>query len=99
MFAFLHRSNRRDLDMLDNDGGLNALGQLYTGAQTIHTSVITSAPSSVYMTLSGSDIPGQAPASTWAPLAGSSIPAVRSPIFAAFAAMIALFLGSLITFL
>lgn len=58
--------------MLDQDGGLNALGQLYTGAKTVHTEVVTSAPTPTYNTVNGADNPTQAPATTWPSLLNSA---------------------------
>ena len=60
-------------DLLRDDGGLNRLGEIYTGAKTIHTEVITSNPTSAaYQTFNGADSPTQVPATTWAALAGSA---------------------------
>ena len=59
-------------DLLRDDGGLNQLGEMYTGAKTIHTEAITSSPTNVYQTFNGADSTTQAPATTWATLAGSA---------------------------
>lgn len=56
-------------DLLQDDGGLNQLGEMYTGAKTIHTGAITSSPTSAYQTFNGAD--STAPATTWATLAAS----------------------------
>ncbi|PPQ69439.1 hypothetical protein CVT25_004831 [Psilocybe cyanescens] len=66
-------------NMLNDDGSLNALGQLYTGAKTIHTEIITSAPTSTYKTVNGADNPTQAPATTWPSLL-SSAPSTRGSV-------------------
>jgi hypothetical protein len=60
-------------NLLQDDGGLNQLGEMYTGAKTIHTEAITSGPINSYQTFNGADSPTQVPAATWAPLAGSAL--------------------------
>ena len=45
------------------------MGEMYTGAKTIHTEIIISGPTSAYQTFNGADSPTQAPATTWAALA------------------------------
>lgn len=57
--------------MLTDDGALNALGQLYTGAKTVHTEVVAG-PTNTYITLNGADNPTQLPATTWAALLNSA---------------------------
>ncbi|KAH9486438.1 Alkali-sensitive linkage protein 1 [Psilocybe cubensis] len=66
-------------NMLDDNGGLNALGQLYLGAKTVHTEVVTSAPTPTYHTVNGADNPTQAPATTWPALLNSSPRRVSVP--------------------
>ena len=44
------------LDLLDDVGGLNQLGQIYTGASTIHTEAAPS-PDDGYTTMYGADDP------------------------------------------
>lgn len=56
-------------DLLQDDGGLNQLGELYTGATTIHTEVITA---SGYQTFDGADTPMQTPVTSWPVLAVSA---------------------------
>ncbi|KAJ3516261.1 hypothetical protein NLJ89_g1236 [Agrocybe chaxingu] len=58
-------------NLLREDGGLNALGELYIGAKTVHTQNVTEPPSTL-RTVNGADNPTQAPASTWAPYPSSS---------------------------
>ena len=60
-------------DLLQDDGGLNQLGETYTGARTIHTEPITSSTTSAYQTFNGADSTTQTPATTWATLAGSAL--------------------------
>ena len=60
-------------DLLQDDGGLNQLGEMYTGARTIHTEPITSSTTSAYQTFNGADSTTQTPATTWATLAGSAL--------------------------
>jgi hypothetical protein len=59
-------------DLLRDDGGLNRLGEMYTGAKTIHTEAITSSTTSAYQTFNGADSTAQTPATTWPALAGSA---------------------------
>lgn len=59
-------------DLLDDNGGLTALGQFYTGAATIHTSKAPT-PDSGYTTVHGEDNPTQARVSEFpAPTSGAS---------------------------
>ncbi|CAA7265847.1 unnamed protein product [Cyclocybe aegerita] len=58
-------------NLLREDGGLNALGELYIGAKTVHTQNVTEPPSTL-RTVNGADNPTQAPASTWAPYPSSA---------------------------
>jgi len=62
----------RHSDLLDQNGGLNALGEIYVGARTIHTQVVTAPPTSAYKTFNGADNPTQLPATSWAPLPNSA---------------------------
>jgi hypothetical protein len=61
------------LDLLRDDGGLNALGELYLGAKTVHTQNLT-APSSTYKTVNGADIPNQGPPTAWPVVNSASRP-------------------------
>ena len=45
--------------LLDQDGGLNDLGQRYIGAKTVHTQIITPAPTPTFTTVNGADNPSQ----------------------------------------
>jgi hypothetical protein len=40
-------------DLLDEEGGLNELGQLYIGAGTVHTQKVSGAPTRSYSTIQG----------------------------------------------
>jgi len=59
-------------NMLTDDGALNDLGMLYTGANTVHTEVVTAGPTPTYNTVNGADNPTQAPATTWPVLFNSA---------------------------
>ncbi|KAF8640678.1 hypothetical protein AX17_000334 [Amanita inopinata Kibby_2008] len=50
-------------NILGEDGSLNALGQLYIGANTVHTSTLTQKPS--YITVDGADNPTQGLVTTY----------------------------------
>lgn len=54
------------LDLLDADGGLSALGQLYVGAKTVHTQVVTQAPTPTFTTINGGYNPTQGIVTTYA---------------------------------
>lgn len=53
------------LDMLREDGGLNDLGKLYIGANTVHTSNRSDSVGPQYQTVSPSDRPGQPLVTAW----------------------------------
>jgi len=59
--------------MLGEDGNLNDLGQLYIGADTIHTSPRNSEASPQYQTISPSDQPDQPLVTSWPKVTSSSI--------------------------
>jgi hypothetical protein len=63
-------------DLLRSDGGLNALGELYLGAKTVHTQNLT-APTSTYKTVNGADIPNQGPPTAW-PVVSSASRSLRT---------------------
>ncbi|TEB38559.1 hypothetical protein FA13DRAFT_1784879 [Coprinellus micaceus] len=46
-------------NLLRQDGGLNALGELYVGAKTIHTQILSDTAYSGYRTVNGADLPNQ----------------------------------------
>jgi hypothetical protein len=52
--------------LLDKDGALTDLGQRYIGAKTVHTQVITQAPTQTFKTVSGADNPTQGLVTTYA---------------------------------
>ncbi|PFH49053.1 glycoside hydrolase family 128 protein [Amanita thiersii Skay4041] len=60
-------------NLLDDDGSLNALGQFYIGAKTIHTSIIPPGPS--YVTVSGVDNPTQGLVTTYPAYASDAMSA------------------------
>ena len=66
--------------MLTDDGALNALGQLYTGAKTVHTENVTSGPTATYNTVNGADNPTFAPASTFPAVFSSAVISRESPL-------------------
>jgi hypothetical protein len=53
------------LDLLRQDGGLNALGELYVGAKTIHTQILSDTAYSGYRTVNGADLPNQPLVTAW----------------------------------
>ncbi|KAG6813247.1 hypothetical protein H0H92_012884 [Tricholoma furcatifolium] len=53
-------------DLLGDNGSLNALGQLYVGAKTVHTQIVTQAPTPTYSTVFGADNPTQGLVTTYA---------------------------------
>jgi len=59
--------------MLGEDGSLNDLGQLYIGADTIHTSPRNSEAGPQYQTISPSDQPDQPLVTSWPKVTSSSI--------------------------
>lgn len=66
--------------MLTDDGALNPLGELYTGANTVHTEVVTAGPTATYNTVNGADNPTFAPASTFPAVFNSAI-STRGSLF------------------
>ena len=59
-------------DLLNSEGALNELGQLYTGVQTIHTQIITQPPTKSYQTVNGADNPTQGLVTTYAAFTGQN---------------------------
>ena len=59
--------------LLDNNGGLNDLGQRYIGAKTVHTQVITQAPTPTFTTVNGADNPTQGLITTFAAVPSGSL--------------------------
>jgi len=64
-FGFFRPRDTARYNLLSDDGGLNKLGELYTGVKTIHTQVVTQAPTKSYQTVYGSDNPSQALVTTY----------------------------------
>ncbi|KAJ2930622.1 hypothetical protein H1R20_g6470, partial [Candolleomyces eurysporus] len=52
-------------NLLREDGGLNALGELYTGAKTVYTQYIKDTTFEGYKTVDGADIPNQPLVTSW----------------------------------
>lgn len=74
-------------DLLRDDGGLNALGELYVGAKTVRTENVTTSNGAT-QTLNGADIPNQAVPTDWSALPGGgetrhaiSAVAIALPLF------------------
>jgi len=92
-FGYFRPEDGNIYNLLDNEGGLNELGELYTGVQTIHTQIITQPPTKSYQTASGADNPTQGLVTTypafnngpprWDILGGASMYQLLS-LFAAF---------------
>lgn len=61
----------RFTDLLGDDGSLNTLGQIYVGANTVHTQ--SAPPTKVYHTVNGADVSNQPPVTTWAPYPNSAL--------------------------
>ena len=59
--------------MLREDGGFNALGELYFEAGTVHTHTITDTRYAGYRTLNGGDSPSPALVTSWPALYGSGV--------------------------
>jgi len=57
--------------LLGDDGSLNTLGQIYVGANTVHTQIAP--PSKVYHTVNGADASNQPLVTTWAPYPNSAL--------------------------
>ncbi|XP_006453985.1 hypothetical protein AGABI2DRAFT_189310 [Agaricus bisporus var. bisporus H97] len=64
-FGFFRPEKDLHSNMLREDGGLNDLGKLYIGAQTVHTSNRTDEVGPSYATVSPSDHPGQPLVTSW----------------------------------
>jgi hypothetical protein len=58
-------------DLLDEEGGLNALGQVYIGANTVHTQKVAGAPTKSYTTIHGGN-PTQGIVTTFAAVNASA---------------------------
>jgi len=54
-FGFFRPTSGSETNLLDQDGGLTDLGKMYIGAETVHTQVITPAPTPTFTTVSGAD--------------------------------------------
>jgi hypothetical protein len=69
-FGFFRPKPDLHYNLLDADGGLNALGKLYVGADTIHTQLTTGA-AGFKTIIGGSDSPSQGLVTTWPALNGA----------------------------
>ncbi|EAU92344.1 glycosyl hydrolase 53 domain-containing protein [Coprinopsis cinerea okayama7 len=69
-FGFFRPEPDVHYNMLRADGGLNALGELYIGAETVHTHVID--PFAGYKTFDGADYAGQPIITTFPALYGAA---------------------------
>ncbi|KAG6817584.1 hypothetical protein H0H87_006961 [Tephrocybe sp. NHM501043] len=53
-------------NLLGEDGSLNTLGQMYVGAKTVHTQIVTQAPTKTFTSVNGADNPTQGLVTTYA---------------------------------
>lgn len=65
-------------NLLGDDGSLNTLGQIYVGANTVHTQQRAS-PTKVYHTVDGADMSNQPLVTTWAPYPNSALRGLNRP--------------------
>lgn len=72
-FGFFRPEDNVNYNMLGEDGSLNDLGQLYIGADTIHTSSRNTQASPQYQTISPSDQPGQPLVTSWPQVNSASV--------------------------
>ncbi|KAF6754222.1 glycosyl hydrolase catalytic core-domain-containing protein [Ephemerocybe angulata] len=64
-FGFFRPKTGIHYNLLKDDGGLNALGELYTGAKTVHTEIVSDAAFAEYQTVVGTDTAGQPLVTSW----------------------------------
>ncbi|KAF9447035.1 glycoside hydrolase family 128 protein [Macrolepiota fuliginosa MF-IS2] len=93
-FGFFRPEQDVHYNMLQEDGSLNDLGQLYIGAKTIHTSNRTTGPQ--YQTLSPSDLPGQPLVTSW-PKQSSAKPITSWSLLPLPILLISVALGAFVT--
>jgi len=60
-------------NLLGDDGSLNVLGQMYVGAKTVHTEVVSRPATKTYQTVNGADNPTQALVTTYAAAPNAAI--------------------------
>ncbi|TFK26771.1 hypothetical protein FA15DRAFT_256539 [Coprinopsis marcescibilis] len=70
-FGFFRPEPNTYYNMLREDGGFNALGELYFEAGTVHTHIITDTAFAGYKTLNGADSPSPALVTSWPAIYGS----------------------------
>ncbi|RDB28679.1 Alkali-sensitive linkage protein 1 [Hypsizygus marmoreus] len=70
-FGFFRPREDAHYNLLGEDGSLNTLGQIYVGAKTVHTQVITQPPTKSFRTVNGADSPTQSLVTTYAAYNGS----------------------------
>ncbi|KAG5340491.1 hypothetical protein C0989_001398 [Termitomyces sp. Mn162] len=58
-YGYFRPKNTGIYNLLGDDGSLNTLGQLYVGAKTIHTQIVSQAPTKTFTSASGVDNPTQ----------------------------------------
>ncbi|KAG6911304.1 hypothetical protein DXG01_002143 [Tephrocybe rancida] len=60
-------------DLLGEDGSLNNLGQMYVGAKTVHTQIVTQAPTKTFTSVNGADNPTQGLVTTYASVPNGAV--------------------------
>ncbi|KAG5652200.1 hypothetical protein H0H81_005935 [Sphagnurus paluster] len=64
-FGFFRPRANAYYNLLGDDGSLNTLGQIYVGAKTVHTQIVTQPPTKSYQTVNGADSPTQGLVTTY----------------------------------
>ncbi|KAG5643544.1 hypothetical protein DXG03_000685 [Asterophora parasitica] len=72
-FGFFRPREDAIYNLLGDDGGLNKLGQIYVGAKTTHTQIVSKAPTKSYHTVNGADLPSQGIVTTYASVANAAV--------------------------
>ncbi|KAG6841565.1 hypothetical protein C0991_009600 [Blastosporella zonata] len=65
-FGYFRPRQGEIYNLLGDDGSLNTLGQMYVGAKTIHTQVVSQAPTKTFTSVNGADNPTQGLVTTYA---------------------------------
>jgi hypothetical protein len=72
-FGYFRPREDAHYNLLGDDGSLNKLGQIYVGAKTVHTQIVSKAPTKSYQTVNGADSPTQGLVTTYASISNGAV--------------------------
>jgi hypothetical protein len=103
-FGFFRPREDAHYNLLGDDGSLNKLGQMYVGAKTVHTQIVSKPPTKSYRTVNGADNPTQGLVTTYASVPNGAIHGwnvfgmeARSQAFCSILALVGCVTGALWT--